>query len=203
MRDRTYVIQAGRGAGKTYNMMTEIRRYMTEHSLPRVLVVLPSASHIHWWTRSWQERFPFLTIPRIVSVRDIYRASGYRVDRIYIDNIDLIEDGWWNNELNDLWYCLTGDDPEVYITSSLDSLNQEAHTPYEVVEARRQAEEREQEQVAAAAARVEEESQKALMIAHMKAYILRVYDQDNDTTNSDARSAALPSLKAYGWPDGS
>lgn len=202
MRDRTYVIQAGRGAGKTYNMMTEIRKYMTEHSWERVLVVLPSASHVHWWTRVWQERFPFLTIPRTVSVRDIYRTAGLHVNRIYIDNIDLIEDGWWNTDLDYLWPCLTGDDPEVYITSSLDPLNFYAHTPYEVVEANRQAEERERELLEIAEERRKAELQEALIVAYLRAYI-RMYDQDKETTNSDARSAALPSLKANGWPDGS
>ena len=184
------IIQAGRGAGKTYNMMTAVQEYVNAHSWEGVLVVVPDHRMVHWWVREWQQRFPFLTVPKVLSVRSLDRVRGYRLHRVFIDNVDWLEDGIYDQDLDMVWFALRGDayEAEVYVTSSLNRLNDSAHTPYEVLVERRQAEYEEQLRLEAEHEREMEELETLVMVLKMMNAISDsvvyqrgvVFDQDED-----------------------
>lgn len=177
---KIHVIQAGRGAGKTYNMMTAVHEYVQAHSWEGVVIVVPDHRMVHWWVRSWQERFPFLSVPNVLSVRSLDRVRGTRLRRVYIEDVDRFEDGIYDQSLEMVWFALRGDDSEVYVTSSLNRLNDAAHTPYEIVVERRQAEYEEWRRLDDALER--EELGEIEMMLHIIHSINKptLYDQDSE-----------------------
>lgn len=185
---KIHVIQAGRRAGKTYNMMTAVQEYVNAHSWEGVLVVVQDHRMVHWWMREWQQRFPFLTVPKVLSVRSLDRVRGYRLRRVFIDNVDMLEDGIYDQDLQMVWFALRDAEAEVYVTSGLNRLNDSAHTPYDVVVERRQAEYEEQLRIEAEHEREMEELETLVMVLKMVNAINGsvvyqrgvVFDQDED-----------------------
>lgn len=106
---------------------------------------------------------------KVLSVRSLERVRGYRLRRVFIDNVDMLEDGIYDQDLDMVWFSLRGDayEAEVYVTSSLNRLNDSAHTPYEVVVERRQAEYEEQLRLEAEHEREMEELETLVMVLKM------------------------------------
>ena len=124
------VIQSPRQGGKTYTIMTEIHDWIVAGRLAEILIVFPAQNWVYWWTREWQSRFPYVPMPKYVTVNNTMSVRGARYSKIYVEDITSIEDGIYHPKLLDIWPCLLSplDDEEVIFTCSPLELNQRSHS---------------------------------------------------------------------------
>ncbi len=127
------MIMSGRQLGKTYAVMTEIQAHIVAGIPPsEILVVLPQTRQIHYWTRAWEARFgPSIRIPVIASFSSAIPRAGNRMFRkMYIEDVDLYDDGIYERNLENIFYSLRSPfgDEEVVFTSSLLAVNQRTHS---------------------------------------------------------------------------
>lgn len=118
------VIQSGRGSGKTYTIMQEIKEAIVAGTAPsEIAVVLPDASYIHWWTRMWQHLMgTSVRPPEIMAYTNAgIRLRGARLKRLYIEDIDGYAEGVYDSRINDI---LPAADEEVVFTSSWNVRNE-------------------------------------------------------------------------------
>lgn len=113
------VIFNGRRSGKTWTIMDEIRDLGVQNRTAEVLVVVPNAQRSDWWIREWRSRFPALTPPRVISIQNTLPVRGYRFERVYVEDIDIAEEGIYEPKLFDIWPCLVeAREPEIVFTCS-------------------------------------------------------------------------------------
>lgn len=118
------VIQNGRGAGKTYTIMQEIKEAIVAGTAPsEIAVVLPGSYHIHNWTRQWQYLMgTAMRPPEIMSYTTAgIRLRGARLKRLYIEDIDGYAEGVYDSRINDI---LPAADEEIVFTSSWNVRNE-------------------------------------------------------------------------------
>lgn len=162
------VIQSGRREGKTHTIMTEIHEWIVAGRLAEILIVFPAQNWVYWWTREWQSRFPYVPMPKYVTLTNTMSVRGARFSKIYVEDVDGIESGIYNPKLLDIYPCLLSPlgDEEVIFTCSPLELNQRSHN----------AETSKKMAMDKAAARIREKRRKKeledeIMVAHMQAYI--------------------------------
>lgn len=124
------IILSARQSGKTYRLMTEIHEMIVAGRYGEVLVVFPAHNWAHWWVRAWQDRFPWVPIPEHISINNTLNVRGRRLAKVYVEDVDQIQDGIYNERFNDIWPALVSPfgDEEVVFTSSLLDINQRSHS---------------------------------------------------------------------------
>lgn len=123
------IIQGGRGAGKTYRMMSEIHSLLISGRRPDVLVIFPEMRYVHWWIREWQDRFPQVPPPDYMTIGNMpFRIRGRKVARVFVEDVDSIPDGIYNPAFLDLYPAMASfDDSEITFTSNWILENLTAH----------------------------------------------------------------------------
>ena len=126
----TNIIQAGRGAGKTYTMMTEINELITQQRRQEILVVFPDHHYVYWWVGEWRRRFGSTPPPEYITVANRLKLRGRRVAKVYVEDVDQIPDGIYNDVFKEIapamWSAL--DDAEIICTSSWIGMNSKTHS---------------------------------------------------------------------------
>ena len=167
------IIFAGRGGGKTYRIMTEIHDLIKAGERSDIVVVFPTMNYLHWWTRAWQERFPFVAMPFYTSMQAMERVRGRRFKYAYVEDIDTDPEGIYNEKICDWLVFSMLEGGTITFTCGINLLNERSHnehkTPAEIMR-----ETRLKMQRAAAMKRAVEE---AMMIDYMLTYINKADDE--------------------------
>lgn len=101
------IIFGGRGCGKTYQIMTEIHELIRDGKRADILVIFPTMSYLHWWTREWQQRFPHVPMVSYTSMQAMDRVRGRRVKYVFIEDIGESPDGIYTDKLDWLYPCMS------------------------------------------------------------------------------------------------
>ena len=117
------IVQAGRGAGKTYSLMNEINDALKTTNWSEVMVVFPEAQYAHWWIREWQIRFPAARVPNYVTANSTYRARGHSLRRVYIEDVDQFPDGIYDDSLQTVFFGIRFDNATVLANSNTILIN--------------------------------------------------------------------------------
>jgi hypothetical protein len=119
LAEYSFILFNERRGGKTWAIMDEIHELAVQNRTAEVLVLVPSAQQREWWIREWRSRFQALTCPRVESIQSPVGVRGRRFEKIYIEDIDMSDDGIYDRKLWDVWPCLAwAREPEVTFTCS-------------------------------------------------------------------------------------
>lgn len=110
-----YIRSGDRQSGKTHDLMTEIHLLIVEGERPNILVVFPSTDYVYSWIHRWRERFPHIPPPSYVSISNTLAVRGRTLKFVYVEDVDLIRDGWRNEKFNSI--ALWPDGKIVYTVS--------------------------------------------------------------------------------------
>lgn len=101
-----YVLQGGRGGGKTYAIMTEIHDRIIAGERANILVIFPTMNHLTWWRDAWNQRFPHIPMPDYTSMGAMNRVRGKRVKHVYVEDIDSSDEGIYAEKFMWLYPCI-------------------------------------------------------------------------------------------------
>lgn len=107
--------------------MQEIKEAIVAGTAPsEIAVVLPDSSHIHWWTRMWQDLMGTSVRPPEIMVYTNagFRLRSARLKKLYIEDINEYEEGIYDPRIIEILPVAE----EVVFTSSWILLNLESHT---------------------------------------------------------------------------
>lgn len=117
--DYISVVFRPRGMGKTTLIMDEIHELAVQNRTQEVLVVVHDARHGQWWENVWRDKYPALRPPRIMSIQNTLPIRGRRFEKIYVEDVDVQEDGIYSVKLRDVLPALVfARDPELIFTCS-------------------------------------------------------------------------------------
>lgn len=103
--------------GKTTLIMDEIHELAVQNRTQEVLVVVHDARHGQWWENVWRDKYPALRPPRIMSIQNTLPIRGRRFEKIYVEDVDVQEDGIYSVKLRDVLPALVfARDPELIFT---------------------------------------------------------------------------------------
>lgn len=126
------VIFNGRGGGKTYTIMTEMHELIVQGRRSDILVIFSTLDMAYWFKREWEYRFPHVQMPRYTSINAMDRVRGLRVAKVYVENIEQIPDGIYNEKLNWVLPCFVDAvDPEIIFTCHPTELGDKFFDDYE------------------------------------------------------------------------
>ena len=97
-----FVRSGGRQSGKTYTIMQEIHNLILEGLRPTILLVFVTASQAAYWQAQWNLLFPHLPMPRYVTVENRLGARGFTFSNVYIENVNLLDEGIYDNRLMEI-----------------------------------------------------------------------------------------------------
>jgi hypothetical protein len=178
MIERT-IIQRGRGCGKTYALMGMIHDEIVAGRRGELILVLPQMPHLHWWTREWENRFPRVPFPAYTHINSMERVRGRRFRKVYVDDVDLLDDGIYNDKLQYLYPSLAAyDDAEIVYTASPIPENQKFFDSKNDLERRKRDKMRE----ILSRQRQRKDLEDEAMMAYMNTYIRRT-DGDSERTS--------------------
>lgn len=126
----TNVVLNGWGKGKTYEIMSEIHDLIIAGRGSEILVVFPTLDYLHWWTRAWQDRFPQIPMVDYVSVTNTLKLRGRFYTKIYVEDIDLYDEGIYDERLIGITVSLRShsNDEELVLTCSPTVLSLRSHS---------------------------------------------------------------------------
>lgn len=129
------IIFGGRQSGKTHTIMNEIHDLIRAGERDNILVIFPTMSYLHWWTRAWQRLFPHVPMIRYTSMQAMNRVIGLRVKHVFVEDIEHTTWGIDSPELNWLYPALS-EDATITFTCSPTVLGDRSHsqskTPAEI-----------------------------------------------------------------------
>ena len=121
------IIFARRGGGKTYKIMTEIHDLIRSGSRADVLVIFPTMSYLHWWTREWEERFPHVPMVAYTALTAMDRVRGRTFKNVYVEDIIMDDEGINSTKLTWLYPCLKGEGTITFTVRPIE-INQRSHS---------------------------------------------------------------------------
>jgi hypothetical protein len=124
------IIQGERQSGRTTTLMRHIHEFIlaTGARPSDVIVVVPAHNWIHWWTRMWQDTYPGVPVPMLISIRDGIRARGRQIGMLAIEDVDTLEDGLYDERLEMFVFALRGANPQIMATSARLPVNWKNYT---------------------------------------------------------------------------
>lgn len=124
------VIQNVCRGGKSNEVMGEVHELIVAGRASEILLVFSDKQQAYQWVREWQDVFPFVPAPDYVTINNMLNVRGKQVSRVFIENVEMYENGIYEEKLEWLWPCLRSplNDEQIVFTSSPLELNQRSHS---------------------------------------------------------------------------
>lgn len=108
-----YVMLAGRGLGKTAAIVEEIHALIVAGERPTILVVHQNIDAVKEFHDIWVSAYPHIPRPEYATLRNTLNLRGRRWKWVYVEDVDLYEDGRDEPKLRDV---LVGTTPDAVVT---------------------------------------------------------------------------------------
>lgn len=122
----TYIVMSGRRMGKTQALIDDIYRRIVNGERANILVVFPDLSQVEFFANEWNLQYPHIPRPSYVTIRNTLKIRGRRYKYIYVENVDMIEEGWHDERLHAVRVALDVDG-EITLSYTPTTLSLKSH----------------------------------------------------------------------------
>ena len=103
--NRVFVHGGQRQSGKTTWLMGEVYDYVRTNGSARVVVSLPTYQALKLWSDMWRSKYT-IPVPKCVVATNTLPVRGFPADRVFIDEVNWLQDGIYDEKVMDLAMCL-------------------------------------------------------------------------------------------------
>lgn len=108
---RVFVHGGPRRSGKTTWLMEGVYDYVRTNGSARVVVSLPTYQALKSWSDLWRSKYT-IPVPKCIVATNTLPVRGFPADRVFIDEVNWLQDGIYDEKVMDLLMCLAYGDPD-------------------------------------------------------------------------------------------